>query len=93
MRSALVIGMQSIERLDMVDTVEDWSAVRSPGRARRRRKLGYPQNIVMRQVPQNHVVMYGNTMYVHPTVAAELRRQIARQQDASLERSMYGGLI
>jgi hypothetical protein len=41
-------GVRIIESLHMVDRVEDWSRVRSPGRAARRRRQGHRQNLVIR---------------------------------------------
>jgi hypothetical protein len=44
-----VIGGLRIVTSDVVgDAYEDWSAVRSPSRARRRRAQGHPQQIVTR---------------------------------------------
>lgn len=70
-------GMPIIETLAMVDRVEDWSGVRSPGRARRRRLLGYPQKIKVFDKPKTEAVQMGGRLYMHPMFAAELRRQLA----------------
>lgn len=59
-------GLRIIRDINMTDTVEDWSRVRSPGRARRRRKLGYPQNIVYRRVPKKDLFRIGDTLVGHP---------------------------
>jgi hypothetical protein len=50
-----MIGVRIIEDRSLVDYVEDWSKVRSPARARRRRKLGFPQNITTRATAKQTV--------------------------------------
>lgn len=80
-----------VESLAMVDHVEDWSKVRSPGRARRRRKK-YRQNIQVVAVPKKDAVAIdgGRTLVMHPSVAIELRRQIGRQLDQATENFIFG---
>lgn len=74
-------GMRIIEDRSLVDTVEDWSQVRSPSRARRRRKLGHPQRIVFRQVPKEEVyVIEGRTMVMHPETARKLRGLVTERE-------------
>jgi len=70
--------MQIIESLVMTKTVEDWSRVRSPSRARRRLRHGYRQNIVVRQVPRTDAItLDGGASYVmHPEAAKEFRRMV-----------------
>lgn len=70
-------NVRIIESLAMVDQVEDWSRVRSPGRARRRRRK-YPQNIRIVEVPKKHALSAdgGRTLIMHPEMARELRRAI-----------------
>lgn len=65
-----------VESWDMVDRVEDWSRVRSPSRARRRLKYGYPQNITIRHVPKKDAISFdgGKTYYVHPQMMDALRK-------------------
>ncbi len=60
----------------MVEHVEDWSKVRSHGRARRRMRQGHPQNIVHRQVPRKDAITTdgGRTYTMHPEAARECRR-------------------
>ena len=60
----------------LVDYVEDWSDVRSPSRAARRRKQGHPQNIRVVAVPKQEGYQIGNYIFVHPdALAAALARQ------------------
>lgn len=70
-------GITIVERLDMVDLVEDWSRVRSPGRARRRRRK-HPQNIRTIAVPKREAIAIdgGRTLIMHPEMARQLRAQI-----------------
>jgi hypothetical protein len=67
-------GMQIIESDAMVESFEDWSRVRSPGRARRRMKYGHRQNVQTLQKPRCDALIVDNRMFVHPVVAHELRR-------------------
>jgi hypothetical protein len=64
------------------DTVEDWSRVRSPGRAARRRRQGHPQRIGYRQEPKRMVVhdTAQNVLYVHPVIFDEIAEAIDRGQ-------------
>jgi len=72
-------GLQIIEDRHMVDIVEDWSDVRSPSRAARRRKRGFPQRIRIMEVPKKEAYRMGNKVVMHPVRAMELRRQIANR--------------
>lgn len=65
-------GLRIVEDASLVDTVEDWSRVRSPGRARRRRHK-HPQNVRSVHVPKKTAVMFGNTLFMHPEMARRLR--------------------
>lgn len=60
----------------MVDMVEDWSQVRSPARARRRLKRGFPQRIRMVEVPKKEAFRHGDTMVMHPDMYAALKCQL-----------------
>lgn len=75
-------GMRVIEDATLVDAYEDWSLVRSPGRARRRRKKGCRQNIIIRAKPKEVGYIIGNTTIVmHPEMADLLRRHIREAND------------
>lgn len=71
-----MIGFRIIEDPCMTDTVEDWSRVRSPSRAMRRRRW-HMQNIVYRQVPKKEFYRMGDTLIMHPEMARELRRRVS----------------
>lgn len=73
---ATLTGFRVIETPSMVHTIQDWSRVRSPARARRRMKRGYAQNVVTRTVPRDDVVVHNETMYVHPATMMKLREQL-----------------
>jgi len=70
----MLTGIRIIESLAMVDLVEDWSRVRSPGRARRRRHK-HRQNIRIIAVPKTQAVSIdgGRTLIMHPVMAAARR--------------------
>lgn len=67
--------MRVVESWLMVERIEDWSGVRSPSRARRRLKRGFPQRIVIREVPKKEAISIdgGITYYMHPVAARALR--------------------
>jgi hypothetical protein len=66
-------GTRVVENALLVDVVgEDWSDVRSPGRARRRRKKRR-QNIKPLYAPQEKFYQIDGVIYCHPVMAARLR--------------------
>ena len=68
-------GFRIIECKEMVTYAgEDWSKVRSPGRARRRRKK-HRQNIGALYVPSGQFIMdeRRHTITCHPAMAAQLK--------------------
>jgi len=72
-------GALQIIETDMVgDPWEDWSGVRSPGRARRRLKRGFKQNIVVRYKANGKAIQdtARGTIYIHPHDAIRLRSAI-----------------
>lgn len=85
-----MIGMKIIETLDAVERCEDWSKVRSQSRARRRQRRGHRQNV--RIVLKPAAYQAGATMFVHPVIAAELRRQAIELRDRSMMSAFYYGL-
>jgi hypothetical protein len=84
-------AMRIIESVEAYEPVEDWSHVRSPSRAERRRRQGHRQNIVIRHKPiaLQHADGY---FIVHPAIADQLRREIRAKVDAETWRSMHGVL-
>jgi hypothetical protein len=71
-------GLRIIEDASLVDLVEDWSQVRSPARARRRRAK-YPQRIRVyyKPKPDVFVIEAQGVMVMHPEIAKELRRKMS----------------
>lgn len=72
-------GMRIIEDASLTDPYEDWSRVRSPGRARRRMKRGHRQNVVIRYRPMEVAYRVGNAFVMHPAMADLLRKQCSPQ--------------
>lgn len=73
-------GIRIIEDWKMTDAVEDWSRVRSPSRAERRRRQGHRQNIRTTLVPKPDAVSIdgGRTFVMHPETAKEFYRKMER---------------
>lgn len=71
-----------VESAWLVDRVEDWSEVRSPSRAARRRQQGHPQRIRIVETPRRDVLVIKGVMYAHPVVVAEIRAQLRARGDA-----------
>lgn len=67
------MGLRIIENPMLTKTVEDWSRVRSHGRARRRRAK-HQQNIKILTVPSDQIYMTGDTVVCHPAKVRELRK-------------------
>lgn len=73
-------GMQIVADPNLVVADgEDWSEVRSPARARRRRKRGFPQRIRVRYKPDPHAYRIGGRLVAHPAFIDALKREIQCQ--------------
>lgn len=85
-------GVRIIESVEAYEPFEDWSRVRSPSRAARRRRQGHPQNIVIRHKPiaMEHI---DGTLIVHPAIADQMRREISAKIDATANRVLTHGLL
>lgn len=66
-------GLSIISTDQAVVTEEDWTEVRSPARAARRRRYGHPQRIRVTKTPAAYHV--GDVIYAHPEVYERLRRK------------------
>lgn len=60
----------------MSKTIEDWSKVRSPSRAKRRMKYGHKQNVVYRIVPREEVLVIDNKYFMHTQIYLKFKKQI-----------------
>ena len=63
------MGMEIVATPLATERVEDWSRVRSPGRARRRRR--YRQNIRIVEKPSAYVM--GGRIYAHPAIVTRMK--------------------
>lgn len=68
----------------MSEWYEDWSLVRSPGRAARRRERGFSQNIVMRKRPRMDVYMFQGVAIMHSVAFEHMRRLLKNRQESGL---------
>jgi len=70
-------GYRIVEDPNLVDIVEDWSQVRSPSRARRRRAK-HRQRIVVTRTPKpgGFILEAQRVIVMHPTVAAQARTML-----------------
>lgn len=86
-------GLRILEDDSLVEIVEDWSRVRSPSRAARRRKQGHRQNVVERPIPSRRVFFSNNdgVVIMHPDLVDELRHHVAKQRDDSLPHALTYG--
>ena len=87
-----MFGTEIIESEAMVDYVEDWSRVRSPSRAIRRRRRGFRQNIVTRAVPKPGAFRIGSKLVMHPQTARQLRMRIAEQARTDVDRHILDAI-
>lgn len=76
MEGLFPVGMQIFESIHLTKQHEDWSEVRSPSRAARRRAQGHPQRIRIVSVPDPNAYMIDGSVYMHPVTAQEFRRQL-----------------
>ena len=67
-------GTKFYTSLYLTITVEDWSGVRSPSRAIRRRRQGHRQNIRHRIVPDPNAYEFGGGLHMHPETLREFLR-------------------
>jgi hypothetical protein len=82
-------GVNIYESLLLTIPVEDWSAVRSPGRARRRRAK-HRQNIVTRRDPDPSAYNIGGQLHMHPETARKLRAALHPSHPVSTSNEKEG---
>lgn len=83
-------SLRIIEDRHMEEAAEDWSEVRSPSRAARRRRRGHRQRIRFIMRPKPDVYRMGDALIMHPDTARSLRLRLAEQAHASSERADHG---
>jgi len=76
-------GVRFIHNDHLVDgPFEDWSQVRSPGRALRRRKMGHAQRVRIYYLPSKKLLkLPDGTIVGHSATLHELAREVDRQKD------------
>ncbi len=55
---------------------EDWSRVRSTGRAARRLKQGHRQNITVHEAPMERGLLIGGTLHIHPLTLRKIMKDV-----------------
>lgn len=71
-------GMRVFLDENLVDWQEDWSAVRSPSRARRRRARGFRQRIIRTATPKKVAFQFEGSLFMHPAMWGQLKDKVAR---------------
>lgn len=74
-------GYRVIFDHERVVVTEDWSGVRSQGRARRREKRGFRQRVRRTRKPIMSVVNLGDTLVMHPAAWPKLVVKMALEAD------------
>lgn len=69
------MGMPIVTNRLLTVPAEDWSRVRSPGRARRRMRRGFRQNIRYYDAPTPKAMVIGGVIYVHPDMLDAIMKQ------------------
>lgn len=64
-------GLRILVNNSLTRIVEDWSDVRSHGRARRRQRQGHKQRIRFVQVPSSEIIRVGDTLIMHSEMLRE----------------------
>lgn len=84
----ITTGLQIVESSYLTVPAEDWSRVRSPGRARRRIKRGYRQNIRYYQKPSPDLIVAEGKITGHPETIRALTDRLAKD----VANELYGRL-
>ena len=70
-------GMRVVRSDALTRMVEDWSDVRSPSRARRRRRQGHKQRITYVKRDMAHAFAMDGTLFVGPDTYKRLIKEVA----------------
>jgi hypothetical protein len=75
-------GLRVISDAKMVEDSGErsWARVRSHGRAKRRLKRGYRQNIDIIWVPKKEFLRFGDAIVGHPAMIQKLKEATLEQQ-------------
>jgi hypothetical protein len=76
-------GMQVRTSVFLTVPYEDWSDVRSPGRARRRMKRGFRQRVRYLQIADPKVVVIHGVIHGHPDTVKKMFELAERQGGAA----------
>lgn len=76
-----LFGLRIVESPMVGEAYQDWTGVRSHGRARRRLKQGHPQNIVTRYRANGECLhdKARGIVYMHPADASRFRATIRNE--------------
>ncbi len=91
-------GIRLVSDPLLVDVIEDWSEVRSPSRAARRRRQGHQQRVRYREIPKPEFYhLPGQNMIVaHPTtidrIHARLAEDMNRRREAQIMDVVLGSM-
>ena len=64
----------------MSNTIEDWSNVRSPSRAKRSLMRGFTQNIIYKKVPKKEIIKFGDSLMMHSQTKKEMVKQLGQSE-------------
>ena len=73
--------------------VEDWSDVRSPSRAARRRKQGHPQRIRTQVLPDPKFYTIGDIVAAHPETMRKFQDKISDRINSHFEDAIFGAFM
>lgn len=88
-------GIRLVSDPLLVDVIEDWSEVRSPSRAARRRRQGHPQRIRYREIPKPEFYhLPGQNMIVaHPTTIDKIHTRLAEDMSHRRETEVMNAML
>lgn len=90
-QSYIPVGPKFIESEHVTEYVEDWSACRSPSRARRREKYGHRQHVKRYRKPACYRV--GNEFHIHPELMRQMKASIGKRIDRDIEERMRNAIF
>lgn len=85
-------GLDIFENELLTITVEDWSNVRSPSRAKRRRKRGFPQRVKTEVRPDPKAYRIGSRIYMHPAMLRIMREHFRDRMTGEIDRQFLAAI-